>query len=86
MAAKARTIKLPTTSCARSARWRAPERADAEFDRSPTDAEVAAEAQMSLDDLNALRDAARTVTSLDRPLGEEEDASFATCCDRCARP
>jgi RNA polymerase primary sigma factor len=31
---------------------------------------------MSLDELEALRDAARTVTSLDRPLGEEDDASF----------
>jgi RNA polymerase primary sigma factor len=27
-------------------------------------------------DLHALRDAARAVTSLDRPLGEEEDAAF----------
>jgi RNA polymerase primary sigma factor len=31
---------------------------------------------VSLDELHALRDAARTVTSLDRPLGEEEDAAF----------
>ena len=37
---------------------------------------MAAEAQIPVADLHALRDAARTVTSLDRPLGEEEDAAF----------
>jgi RNA polymerase primary sigma factor len=46
------------------------------LDRAPTDAEVAAEAQISVADLHALRDAARTVTSLDRPLGDGEDAAF----------
>jgi RNA polymerase primary sigma factor len=49
----------------------------AKLDRPPTDAEVAAEAQIPLAELHALRDAARTVTSLDRPLGEGEDAAFA---------
>ena len=34
------------------------------------------EAEISVEDLYALRDAARTVTSLDRPLGEGEDAAF----------
>ena len=46
------------------------------LERSPTDAEIAAEAQISRRRAHALRDAARTVTSLDRPLGEEDDASF----------
>jgi RNA polymerase primary sigma factor len=46
------------------------------LDRAPTDAEIAAEAGIQVDELLALRDAARTVTSLDRPLGEEEDAAF----------
>ena len=43
--------------------------------RRPT-SEIAREAEIAVDDLHALRDAARTVTSLDRPLGEGEDAAF----------
>jgi RNA polymerase primary sigma factor len=62
------------------ARARQIEQANAKLEhqlhRAPTDAEVAAEAQISVDDLHAMRDAARTVTSLDRPLGDEDDASF----------
>jgi RNA polymerase primary sigma factor len=77
MDAKARTIKLPI-NLVRTQRKvaRAENALTLKLDRSPTDAEVAAEAQITIDDLLALRDAARTVTSLDRPLGEEEDASF----------
>jgi RNA polymerase primary sigma factor len=77
MDAKARTIKLPI-NLVRSQRKvaRAENLLTAKLDRPPTDAEVAAEAQLPLEDLHALRDAARTVTSLDRPLGEGEDAAF----------
>jgi RNA polymerase primary sigma factor len=77
MDAKARTIKLPI-NLVRTQRKvaRAENALTLKLDRPPTDAEVAVEAEISLDDLYALRDAARTVTSLDRPLGEEEDASF----------
>jgi RNA polymerase primary sigma factor len=46
------------------------------LDRQPTEYELAAEAEMSIEELRALRDAARAVTSLDRPLGEGEDAAF----------
>src|SRR6201991_2593651 len=46
------------------------------LDRAPTDEEIAKEAEITVEDLYALRDAARTVTSLDRPLGEGEDAAF----------
>jgi RNA polymerase primary sigma factor len=77
MDAKARTIKLPI-NLVRSQRKvaRAENLLTAKLDRPPTDAEVAAEAQLPLEELHALRDAARTVTSLDRPLGEGEDAAF----------
>jgi RNA polymerase primary sigma factor len=77
MDAKARTIKLPI-NLVRTQRKvaRAENTLALKLDRAPTDAEIAAEAQISVEDLNALRDAARTVTSLDRPLGEEEDAAF----------
>jgi RNA polymerase primary sigma factor len=77
MDAKARTIKLPI-NLVRAQRKvaRAENALTLKLDRTPTDAEIAAAADISLEDLHALRDAARTVTSLDRPLGEEDDASF----------
>jgi RNA polymerase primary sigma factor len=77
MDAKARTIKLPINLVRAQRRVARAENVLAlKLDRAPTDAEVAAEADISVADLHSLRDAARTVTSLDRPLGEEEDASF----------
>jgi RNA polymerase primary sigma factor len=77
MDAKARTIKLPINLVRNQRKIvRAENALAAKLDRPPTDAEVAAEAQLTLAELHALRDAARTVTSLDRPLGEGEDAAF----------
>ena len=77
MDAKARTIKLPINLVRNQRKVvRAENGLAAKLDRPPTDAEVAAEAQIPLAELHALRDAARTVTSLDRPLGEGEDAAF----------
>ena len=77
MDAKARTIKLPINLVRNQRKLARAENAlSLQLDRAPTDAELAAEADMTLDDLHALRDAARAVTSLDRPLGEEDDAAF----------
>jgi RNA polymerase primary sigma factor len=77
MDAKARTIKLPINLVRNQRKLARAENALAlKLDRPPTDHEIAAAADMSLDELHALRDAARTVTSLDRPLGEEEDAAL----------
>ena len=77
MDAKARTIKLPINLVRNQRKLARAENALAlKLDRAPTDAELAAEADLSLDELHALRDAARAVTSLDRPLGEEDDAAF----------
>src|SRR5919199_1451626 len=77
MDAKARAIKLPI-NLVRTQRKvaRAENALSMRLDRPPTDAEIAREAGIGLEDLEAMRDAARTVTSLDRPLGEEEDAAF----------
>jgi RNA polymerase primary sigma factor len=77
MDAKARTIKLPI-NLVRTQRKvaRAENALSLRLDRAPTDAEVAREAGITVDELGAMRDAARTVTSLDRPLGEDEDAAF----------
>jgi RNA polymerase primary sigma factor len=77
MDAKARAIKLPI-NLVRTQRKvaRAENALAARLDRTPTDEEIAREAGIGVADLHAMRDAARTVTSLDRPLGEEEDAAF----------
>src|ERR1700755_2749520 len=77
MDAKARTIKLPINLVRTQRKVARAENALAlKLDRAPTDEEIAREAEISVEDLYALRDAARTVTSLDRPLGEGEDAAF----------
>jgi RNA polymerase primary sigma factor len=77
MDAKARTIKLPINLVRNQRRLaRAENTLALKLDRPPTEAELAKEAEMSIEDLRALRDAARAVTSLDRPLGEGEDAAF----------
>jgi RNA polymerase primary sigma factor len=77
MDAKARAIKLPINLVRTQRKVARAENALAmRLDRPPTDAEIAAEAGIKIADLHAMRDAARTVTSLDRPLGEEEDAAF----------
>jgi RNA polymerase primary sigma factor len=77
MDAKARTIKLPINLVRNQRKLVRAENALAlKLDRAPTDSELAAAADLSLDELHALRDAARAVTSLDRPLGEDDDAAF----------
>src|SRR5215217_8559285 len=77
MDAKARTIKLPINLVRNQRKLaRAENQLSVKLDRAPTDAELAAEADLSVQELHALRDAARAVTSLDRPLGEEDDAAF----------
>jgi RNA polymerase primary sigma factor len=77
MDAKARTIKLPINLVRNQRKLARAENAlSLKLDRAPTDQELAAAADLSLEDLHALRDAARAVTSLDRPLGEEDDAAF----------
>jgi len=77
MDAKARTIKLPINLVRTQRKVARSENAlSLKLDRAPTDVEIAREAGITPEELLALRDAARTVTSLDRPLGEEEDAAF----------
>jgi RNA polymerase primary sigma factor len=77
MDAKSRTIKLPINLVRQQRKIARAENALAsKFDRPPTDEELAKAADMSVDELNAVRDAARTVTSLDRPVGETDETSF----------
>jgi RNA polymerase primary sigma factor len=71
---KGETIRLPVGLVRRRrAVARSREQLAAVLDRPPTEAEVAAEVELSVADLRALDDVARTVASLDRRLGDEDD-------------
>jgi RNA polymerase primary sigma factor len=74
---KARTIRVPTDLAQRERRVARVERElAAELGREPTDEEVAARAKVDLPELERIRTASRVVTSLDRPVGEEEGTAF----------
>jgi RNA polymerase primary sigma factor len=77
IANKARTIRIPVHIGQRERKVARIERElHNKLGRMPTDEEVAKEAEISVGDIEEIRDAARAVTSLDRPIGEEGDAAF----------
>ncbi|MEA2375375.1 MAG: polymerase primary sigma factor, partial [Thermoleophilaceae bacterium] len=72
LANKGRTIRLPVHIGQRERKVARVERElSTKLGREPTDEEIAEEAEISVDDIEELRDAARAVTSLDRPIGDE---------------
>jgi RNA polymerase primary sigma factor len=74
---RARTIRIPVHLGQRERKIaRAQRDLAARLGREPTDEEIAAEAELSLDEIREAHDAARVVTSLDRPVGEEEQTSL----------
>jgi RNA polymerase primary sigma factor len=74
---RARTIRIPVHLGQRERKIaRAQRELSAKLGREPTDGELAAAAEISLDELQEARAASRVVTSLDRPVGEDEDTSF----------
>jgi RNA polymerase primary sigma factor len=74
---RARTIRIPVHLGQRERKIaRAHRELAARLGREPTDQELADAAEISLQDLSDAREAARVVTSLDRPVGEEEETSF----------
>jgi RNA polymerase primary sigma factor len=74
LANKARTIRIPVHIGQRERKIvRAERELSATLGREPTDGEIASHAELPLDQVEEVRDAARTVTSLDRPVGEEGD-------------
>jgi RNA polymerase primary sigma factor len=77
LANKARTIRIPVHIGQRERKIARAERELAvKLGRGPTDEELAAAAELPLDQVQEVRDAARTVTSLDRPIGEEGDTAL----------
>jgi RNA polymerase primary sigma factor len=74
---RARTIRIPVHLGQRERKIaRAQSELAAQLGREPTDAEIAQAAELSLDEVLEAREAARVVTSLDRPVGEEEETEL----------
>jgi RNA polymerase primary sigma factor len=74
IANKARTIRIPVHVLQRERKiGRAERELTVSLGREPTDEEIAAETKLPLDQIRDVRDAARTVTSLDQPVGEEQE-------------
>jgi len=77
VANKSRTIRIPVHIVEREQKIaRAERKLIAALERPPTDEEVAKETKLSLKHVKEVRAAARAVTSLDRPVGQEGDTSF----------
>jgi RNA polymerase primary sigma factor len=77
VANRARTIRMPVHMVERERAVTRVERAlTAELGRPPTVEEIACEARLPLEHVQEVRDAARTVTSLDEPIGTEEGTSL----------
>jgi len=77
LANKARTIRIPVHIGQRERKIARSERElSAKLGRDPTDEEVAAAAELPLAQVEEVREAARTVTSLDRPVGEEGETAL----------
>ena len=74
---RGRSIRLPSHVAQRERKMSAAQRKlTADLGRQPTDEEVAEASGLDLEQVLALRDASRVVTSLDRPVGEEESTAF----------
>jgi RNA polymerase primary sigma factor len=77
VANKSREIRIPVHIVEREQRIARVERElTGRLGRDPSDAEVAKAAELSLDQVQEVRDAARAVASLDRPVGEGEGAAL----------
>jgi RNA polymerase primary sigma factor len=77
LANKSRTIRIPVHIGQRERKIvRAERELAATLGRDPTDEEIARQAELPLEQVNEVREAARTVTSLDRPVGEEGETAL----------
>jgi RNA polymerase primary sigma factor len=75
--AKSRTIKLSFDLMQRERRIAGAERRLwTELGREPRAEELAAAAELSVEEVEAVRDAPRTVTSLERPVGDDDGAEL----------
>jgi RNA polymerase primary sigma factor len=79
VANRARTIRIPVHIGQRERKiGRVTQDLTGKLEREPTDEEIAAAADLAVKEVRETREAARVVTSLDRPVGEEEDTSLGS--------
>ena len=79
IADKGRTIRLPVHVAQRERKIATTERQlSTKLGREPTPEEIAEAADLPVEQVREMIDVARTVTSLDRPVGEGDDASLGT--------
>src|SRR5947207_5026314 len=77
VANKSRTIRIPVHIVERETKIaRAERELVAELERPPSDEEISKRSKLPLKQVREVRQAARAVASLDRPVGEEGDASL----------
>ena len=77
VANKARTIRIPVHIVEREQKIsRAERELLAKLERPPTDQEIARTAKLPLKQVREVREAARAVASLDKPVGEGSDTSY----------
>jgi RNA polymerase primary sigma factor len=77
LANQGRTIRIPVHIGQRERKIvRAERELAAKHGRPPTDEEVAAAAEIGVDELHETREVMRTITSLERPVGEEGDTEL----------
>ena len=79
IADKGRTIRLPVHVAQRERKTATVERQHSTtLGREPTPEEIAAAAELPVDQVVEMLDVSRTVTSLDKPVGDEDDTSLGT--------
>jgi RNA polymerase primary sigma factor len=77
VANKARVIRIPVHIVEREQKIsRAERELVATLERAPTDEEISEKAKLPLKQVREVRSAARAVASLDKPVGEDDSASF----------
>src|SRR5262245_35258790 len=77
VANKSRTIRIPVHIVEREQKIaRAERELVTKLGRQPTDAELAKEAKLPLKQVKEVKSAARAVTSLDKPIGDDDSGSF----------
>ncbi len=77
VANKSRTIRIPVHIIEREQKVARAERAlVAELERTPTEEEIAERADLPLEQVHEVKRAARAVTSLDKPISEEDGGSL----------
>ena len=77
VANKSRTIRIPVHILERETKIsRAERELVAELERQPTDEEIAKRAKLPVKQVREVQKAARAVTSLDKPLGDDSDSSI----------